>query len=105
MDAVFHALANAPRRAMLGRLADGERTVGDLAGPFDLTVAAVSKHLKVLEGAGLVERRSEGRTTVCRLRPQPLADVEAWVRGYERFWHARLDALDQLLTANKDNKA
>ena len=71
---------------MLGALAEGERTVGDLASPFDISLAAVSKHLKVLEGAGLVERRVEGRTTVCRLRAEPLADVREWVAFIERFW-------------------
>ena len=82
---------------MLGALADGDRTVGDLAAPFDISLAAVSKHLKVLEGAGLVERQTEGRTTVCRLRAEPLADVRAWVDVYERFWSTRLDRLQRLL--------
>jgi DNA-binding transcriptional ArsR family regulator len=98
LDAVFHALSSEPRREMLGALAGGERTVGDLASPFDISLAAVSKHLKVLEGAGLVERRMEGRTTVCRLRPEPLADVREWVAFVERFWTTRLDRLEQLLT-------
>lgn len=102
MDAVFHALASEPRRAMLGRLAEGDRTVGDLAAPFDMSVAAVSKHLKVLEGAGLVERSHRGRTTVCRLRAAPLADVERWVAHYRRFWTTRLDRLERLLTAEED---
>ena len=102
MDAVFHALASEPRRTMLWRLADGERTVGDLASPFDMSVAAVSKHLKVLEGAGLVERRAQGRTTVCRLRAAPLAEVERWVSRYERFWQTRLDRLEELLAAEDD---
>ena len=98
MDAVFHALSSAPRRELLGALATGERTVGGLASPFDMSLAAVSKHLKVLEEAGLVERRSEGRTTVCRLRAEPLAEADAWLRFYERFWTERLDQLEQLLT-------
>ncbi len=82
---------------MLGTLALGERTVGDLADPFNISLAAVSKHLKVLEGAGLVERRIEGRTTVCRLRAEPLAEVRQWVAFYEQFWTARLDKLEQIL--------
>jgi DNA-binding transcriptional ArsR family regulator len=86
MDAVFHALASAPRREMLSTLADGEQTVGDLASPFTISLAAVSKHLKVLEGAGLVKRRIEGRTTICRLQAEPLVEVERWVAFYERFW-------------------
>ena len=94
---VFHALASEPRRVILGALADGERTVGDLADPFDISLAAISKHLKVLEGAGLVERRTAGRTTVCRLRAEPLAEVRDWVGFYEQFWNARLDRFQQLL--------
>ena len=98
LDAVFHALANQPRRMMLGALAQGERTVGDLAGPFDISLAAISKHLLVLERAGLVERRTEGRTTMCRLRPAPLAQVRQWVAFYEQFWTTRLDRLERLLS-------
>jgi DNA-binding transcriptional ArsR family regulator len=98
LDTVFHALSSEPRRAMLGSLAEGERTVGDLASPFEISLAAVSKHLKVLEGAGLVERRVEGRTTVCRLRAAPLAEVREWVAFYERFWTTRLDRLEKLMT-------
>jgi DNA-binding transcriptional ArsR family regulator len=97
LDAVFHALSSEPRRDLLGALADGERTVGELASPFDMSLAAVSKHLKVLEGAGLVERRPHGRTTICRLRAEPLAEVRAWVDHYERFWDRRLDRLQQIL--------
>ena len=97
MDAVFHALASEPRRVMLGRLAERERTVGELAAPFAMSLAAVSKHLKVLEGAGLVERTPRGRQTVCRLVPGPLAEVREWVRFYERFWTERLDRLEALL--------
>jgi DNA-binding transcriptional ArsR family regulator len=98
LDAVFHALASGPRRSILGALAEGERTVGDLADPFDISLAAVSKHLKVLEGAGLVERTARGRTTVCRLRAEPLAEIREWVAFYEGFWSARLDRLEQVLT-------
>jgi DNA-binding transcriptional ArsR family regulator len=97
LDVVFHALSSEPRRALLGELAGGERTVGDLASPFEISLAAVSKHLKVLEVAGLVERRVEGRTTVCRLRPEPLAEVQDWVSVYEHFWTTRLDRLQALL--------
>jgi DNA-binding transcriptional ArsR family regulator len=97
LDAVFHALSSEPRRALLDALADGERTVGGLADPFDMSLAAVSKHLKVLESAGLVERRAVGRRTVCRLRAAPLAEVRRWVDTYERFWSTRLDRLEQLL--------
>lgn len=97
LDVVFHALSSEPRRAMLDALTGGERTVGDLAAPFEMSLAGVSKHLKVLEGAGLVERRVEGRTTVCALRAAPLADAAAWVRHYERFWEDALDRLQALV--------
>jgi DNA-binding transcriptional ArsR family regulator len=97
LDAVCHALSSEPRRALLGELAGGERTVGDLASPFEISLAAVSKHLKVLEGAGLVERHVKGRTTVCRLRAEPLAEVRDWVNVYEQFWTTRLDRLQALL--------
>jgi DNA-binding transcriptional ArsR family regulator len=83
---------------MLDALTTGERTVGDLAAPFDITLAAVSKHLKVLESAGLVKRRAEGRTTICRLTPAPLADASDWVRFYERFWTDALGRLEDLVT-------
>lgn len=98
MDAVFHALSSGPRRAMLGALAERDRTVGELAEPFAMSIAAVSKHLKVLEGARLVARTPQGRTTVCHLTAEPLADVREWVAFYERFWTAKLDSLEQLLT-------
>ncbi|MET0459514.1 MAG: metalloregulator ArsR/SmtB family transcription factor [Ilumatobacteraceae bacterium] len=97
LDTVFHALASEPRRTILGALAGGERTVGDLADPFDISLAAISKHLKVLEGAGLVERRTAGRTTICRLRAEPLVEVRDWVSFYEQFWSVRLDRLQRLM--------
>jgi DNA-binding transcriptional ArsR family regulator len=102
MDGVFHALASGPRRELLGALADGEQTVGTLASPLRMSVAAVSKHLKVLEGAGLVERRPSGRTTVCRLRAEPLAEADAWIRRYERFWSDALDRLEALVAEEED---
>jgi len=99
LDGVFHALSSAPRRTMLNALADGERTVGELAEPFDISLAAVSKHLIVLEEAGLVDRRVDGRTTICRLRAEPLADVRDWVGFFEAFWSDKLNRLEKLLTA------
>ena len=83
---------------MLNALAVGERTVGELAVPFDISLAAVSKHLIVLEEAGLVDRRVDGRTTICRLRAEPLADVSNWVAFFEAFWTDKLDRLEKLLT-------
>ena len=97
LDAVFHALGDATRRKMLRDLSDGERTVGQLAQPFAMSLAAASKHIKALEGAGLIRREVRGRTHVCRLEPGPLATAEQWLRHYERFWTDRLDTLDRLL--------
>lgn len=97
LDAVFHALGDATRRRMLRDLAQGERTVTELARPFDMSLAAASKHVKALEGAGLIRREIRGRTHVCRLDAGPLATANEWLRHYERFWHARLDVLERLL--------
>ncbi|UHQ25073.1 metalloregulator ArsR/SmtB family transcription factor [Lysobacter sp. 5GHs7-4] len=99
LDAVFHALADPTRRAMLRSLSDRARSVGELAAPFDMSLAAASKHIKVLEGAGLVRREIQGRTHVCRLDARPMHGGMEWMRHYERFWNERLDALDALLQA------
>jgi DNA-binding transcriptional ArsR family regulator len=93
---VFHALAHDARRAMLSRLASGELTVGQLAEPFSMSLEAASKHVKVLERAGLVRRTVEGRRHICRLSPAPLASAHEWLGFYQRFWTGRLDALDEL---------
>ena len=97
LDAVFHALGDATRRQMLRHLAAGERTVGELAEPFAMSLAAASKHVKVLESAGLIRREVRWRTHVCHLEPAPLARAHAWLGSYERFWTDRLDVLDRLL--------
>ncbi|HSK38388.1 MAG TPA: metalloregulator ArsR/SmtB family transcription factor, partial [Arenibaculum sp.] len=99
LDRVFHALADPTRRAMLRRLAEGERNIGDLAAPFAMSFAAASKHVKVLESAGLVRRRIEGRSHLCRIEPAPLAAADEWLRFYERFWTTKLDVLEALLGA------
>ncbi len=96
---VFQALTDATRRAMLRSLAGGDRNIGELAAPFDMSLAAASKHVKVLERAGLVRRLVQGRTHICRLEPAPLAAADEWLRFYEQFWNRRLDALDALLKA------
>jgi DNA-binding transcriptional ArsR family regulator len=96
MDAVFHALSHSARRAMLRRLSAGDLTVGELAEPLTMSFAAASKHVKVLENAGLVRRTVTGRRHVCRLEPGPLADATSWLRFYERHWTERLDALEAL---------
>src|SRR5271156_7072435 len=88
---VFHALSDPTRRSMLLELACGERTVGQLAQPFAISLAAASKHIKVLESAGLIRREVRGRTHLCRLGPGPLASAQEWLSFYERFWTGRLD--------------
>lgn len=97
MDSVFHALGDATRRQMLRDLSRGERTVSELAEPFAMSLAAASKHIKVLEHAGLIRREVRGRTHFCRLDPGPLASAHEWLGFYERFWNSRLDVLEQLL--------
>ncbi len=104
LDLVFHALGDATRRRMLRDLASSERTVSQLAEPFAMSLAAASKHIKVLEHAGLIDREVRGRTHVCRLSPRPLSDAHAWLSFYERFWTERLDALDQLLRSEDARK-
>lgn len=97
LDTVFHALGDSTRRRMLEALSEGERSIGQLAEPFAISLAAASKHVKVLESAGLIRREIRGRTHLCRLEPSPLANADAWLGHFERFWTARLDVLDRLL--------
>jgi DNA-binding transcriptional ArsR family regulator len=105
IDTVFHALSDATRRQMLRELTRGERTVGQLAEPYAMSLAAASKHIKVLEGAGLVRREIQGRTHLCRLDPGPLATAHEWLSFYEHFWTDRLDALERLLKEDDARKA
>ncbi|MCP3104351.1 metalloregulator ArsR/SmtB family transcription factor [Myxococcus sp. K15C18031901] len=100
LDDTFHALADPTRRAMLRSLSLHERSVGELAAPFQMSLAAASKHIKVLERAGLVRREVKGRTHVCRLDAAPLSDIQEWLRYYEQFWGERLDMLEALLRAD-----
>lgn len=102
LDAVFHALSDGTRRAILKRLASGPRNVGELAAPFDMTLAAASKHIKVLEAAGLVRRVVRGRTHLCSLEAMPMHAGAEWLRHYERFWTERLDVLEALIGAEND---
>jgi len=99
LDAVFHALSDPTRRAMLHRLSVRPGSVGELAEPFAMTLAAASKHIKVLERAGLVQRTVRGRTHLCRLDARPMHAGVEWMRHYEKFWQLRLDTLEQLLEA------
>ncbi|MGL5116702.1 MAG: ArsR/SmtB family transcription factor [Beijerinckiaceae bacterium] len=101
LDTIFHALGDATRRQMLHDLAGGERTVGQLAEPFTMSLAAASKHIKALESAGLIRREVRGRTHICRLDAGPLASAREWLGFYERFWTERLDVLDGLLRQAK----
>lgn len=104
LDTIFHALGDRTRRGMLRALAQGEQTVGALAQPFDISLAAASKHIKALEAAGLIRREVLGRTHVCRLEPGPLASAYEWLAVYERFWTGRLDELERLLRAEDARK-
>ncbi len=97
LDRVFHALADPTRRAMLRKLAAGERSVGELAAPFDMSFAAAAKHVKVLEGAGLLSKAIDGRTHRCRLEARALAEADRWIAYYQHFWMGRLDALETAL--------
>lgn len=97
LSSTLFALADPTRRGILAHLARGEATVNELAEPFDMTLAAVSKHIKVLEGAGLVARRREAQARPCKLDARPLADVSAYLEDYRRFWDRSLEALDDYL--------
>jgi DNA-binding transcriptional ArsR family regulator len=105
LDAVFHAVSDPTRRAMLGQLAERELTIGELAAPFSMSFAGASKHVRVLENAGLVTRTIRGRTHVCRLQAARLAEADAWLKRYARFWNAKLDSLESLLRAEDEAKA
>jgi DNA-binding transcriptional ArsR family regulator len=105
LDSIFHALGDSTRRRMLHDLTDGERTVGQLAHPFAISLAAASKHIKALEKAGLVQREIRGRMHLVRIDPAALAGAFEWLKFYERFWSGRLDVLERLLREDdKRNK-
>ena len=97
LSETFSALADPTRRALLARLALGEATVNELAAPFPVSLQAVSKHLKVLERAGLITRGKSAQWRPCRLRGAPLGDVTTWLQDYRRFWEQRFDRLDEHL--------
>lgn len=101
LSVTLSALADPTRRAILARLAAGEASVTELAGPFQMSMTAVSKHLKVLERAGLIARGKEAQWRPCRLEAGPLKDVAAWVGHYRRFWEKSLDRLDDYLREMK----
>lgn len=97
LSTTFAALADPTRRAILARLATGEATVGELAAPFDISLPAISKHLKVLQRAGLIEQGRQAQWRPCRLTPEPLRDLADWVGQYKRHWEESFDRLDEYL--------
>jgi DNA-binding transcriptional ArsR family regulator len=104
LDAIFHALADPTRRAMLRSLSGETLTVGELAAPHAMSLAAASKHIKALERAGLVRREVRGRTHFCRLEARPLADAHGWLGFYQRFWTQQFDALEAIIKAENAAK-
>ncbi|SRR5579872_657456 len=105
LDSTFAALADPTRRAILARLALGETSVTELARPFEMSMPAVSKHLKVLERAGLIVRSRDAQSRPCRLQPGPLKDAASWIDAYRRFWEASLDRLEDYLRKMKPAKS
>jgi DNA-binding transcriptional ArsR family regulator len=97
LSSTFAALADPTRRAILARLARGEATVSELAAPFDLSLPAISKHLKVLQRAGLIEQGRQAQWRPCRLKPEPLRDVSDWIGQYRRYWEESFDRLGEYL--------
>ena len=105
LSTTFAALADPTRRAILARLASGECSVSELAEPFEMSMPAVSKHLRVLERAGLIARGRDAQWRPCRLEPAPLKDIAEWVEHYRGLWEARLDRLDSYLQQMKAKEA
>ena len=104
LNSTFAALADPTRREILLRLADGEATVKELSAPFEISGPAISKHLRVLERAGLITRGREAQWRPCRLDPAPLREVAEWTENYRRFWDARFERLDDYLDDLKKEK-
>ncbi|MBK17897.1 MAG: transcriptional regulator [Rhodospirillaceae bacterium] len=97
LSSTFSALSDPTRRAILARLAKGEASVGELADPFEISLPAISRHLKVLQQAGLIERKTEAQWRRCALNPEPLMEVAGWLERYREFWESRFDALEEFL--------
>jgi DNA-binding transcriptional ArsR family regulator len=102
LDSTFRALADPTRRGMLANLALGEKSIGELAEPFAMSFAGASKHVKVLEDAGLIARRKHGRTHLISIDAKPLEEAERWMRQWEKLWNVRLDRLEALI--ERDNE-
>jgi DNA-binding transcriptional ArsR family regulator len=104
LDTTFHALSDPTRRGMLASLSLGEKSIGELAQPFEMSFAGASKHVRVLEDAGLLSRRKVGRTHLISLNAEPLAEAEQWLKQWEKFWSMRLDRLQALVEADKEKR-
>jgi DNA-binding transcriptional ArsR family regulator len=104
LDSTFRALADPTRRGMLASLALGDKSIGELAEPLHMSFAGASKHVKVLEDAGLVARRKDGRNQIIRLEAKPLEEAERWLRQWEKFWNIRLDRLEAMIERDKKEK-
>ena len=104
LDTTFAALADPTRRAILARLAQGEASVGELAEPFAMSQPAISKHLKVLEGAGLISRGRDATRRPCKLEAAPLAEATRWMENYRKYWERNYEALDVLLEEMKTER-
>jgi DNA-binding transcriptional ArsR family regulator len=105
LDMTFQALSDPTRRGMLASLALGEKSIGELAEPLRMSFAGASKHVKVLENAGLIARRRVGRTHIISIEAKPLEEAERWLRQWEKFWTARLDRLEALVKTDKKEKS
>lgn len=101
LTSTFGALSDPTRRAVLDRLSSGEATIGELAEPHDMSLPAFTKHIKILVEAGVITRRKVGRTVICTLSPEGLAEAEGWLSDLTAFWNANLDRLEELLTKEK----
>jgi len=100
LDSIFHALADSTRRGILTQLAQGEAVVTELAEPYDMSLAAISKHLTVLEKAELIKRHKDGRIRRCELQAAPLETAADWITFYKQFWDAQLDSLENYLESS-----
>jgi DNA-binding transcriptional ArsR family regulator len=104
LDLTFHALSDPTRRGMLASLALGEQSIGELGEPYAMTFAGASKHVRVLEQAGLIVRRKDGRKQMCALSAEPLGQAAGWLRQWEKFWNVRLDRLEAAIANEKANE-
>ena len=102
LDLTFSALSDPTRRAIITKLAEGETSIIELASPFDMSLPAVSKHIRVLEKAGLLTRKKQGRVQYCRLNAAPMHDAANWLAFYQKFWDAKLDSLADFLEENSE---